>query len=253
MTDRLKISRVKFCSGSVPTSEPLEVECPSVMILVGPNNSGKSRTLVEIESHCTTVDVGKKILVQEVSIDVPETSDGIMSLLKPFRANAPEGSGTAANHFWLRRPVAMSDTELQVQVPESAFPQWLANLSWDALKKHFIRFLTIRLDGRTRFQLVAQKPTGPLESHPQNHLWNLFVNDDRREKVRQFTDEAFGRHFVIDPTGMTTFRVRLSTQKPRSKSEEQSLDSRSRRFHARAPLATDMGDGVQTSVGWYQR
>jgi hypothetical protein len=117
------------------------------------------------------------------------------------------------------------------------------------LRQAFVKLFTLRLDGRTRFDLVDPKETGPLESPPRNHLWALFVSDGSREKVRKFTEEAFGRHFVIDPTGMTQFRARLSARKPTNKAEEQALDETARTFHKEAVLISELGDGVRTSVG----
>ena len=80
-------------------------------------------------------------------------------------------------------------------------------------------------------------------------FWALFKDDHAREEVRRFTDEAFGAHYVIDPTGMTQFRARLSKRKPTRKTEEQALDSRSQSFHNKAPLITTLGDGYRASIG----
>jgi ABC-type uncharacterized transport system YnjBCD ATPase subunit len=108
---------------------------------------------------------------------------------------------------------------------------------------------TVRLDGRTRFLLADDKPTGDLQSHPQNHLWALFRDDHAREEVRRLTAEAFDLHFTIDPTAMQTFRIRMATRPPRSKAEEQALDQAAREFHAAATPINRLSDGVQAFVG----
>ena len=67
--------------------------------------------------------------------------------------------------------------------------------------------------------------------------------------MRQLTFEAFGTYFTIDPTGIQTLRVRLSSRLPTTPAEEQALDATARAFHAAAPLITDLSDGVQAFVG----
>ncbi|MFH0958496.1 MAG: AAA family ATPase, partial [Pseudomonadota bacterium] len=121
------------------------------------------------------------------------------------------------------------------------------DLTW--LRHGLTRLYTIRLDGRTRFSLSDPKPTGDLQAHPQNHLWALFKNDIGRERVRKYTEEAFGLHFVIDPTAMTQFRVRMSKKKPSTKMEEQALDEAARKFHKDSELISDLSDGVQAFTG----
>jgi len=84
---------------------------------------------------------------------------------------------------------------------------------------------------------------------PQNHLWALFVNNEARERVRKLTEDAFNLHFVVDPTAMQQFRVRMSTRKPQDNLEEQALDERARHFHASASHIDGYSDGVQAFVG----
>ena len=189
-------------------------------------------------------------VVETVELALPDTASELRAMLEVHRAEPPRGQLPQVGHIWVSRPVIrQGEGAVHQQVNESNLASWFDARQLQPIRETFVRLFTLRLDGRTRFDLVEEKPTGPLESHPQNHLWALFVNDQGREQVRTFTEEAFGRHFVIDPTGMTTFRARLSDRKPASKAEEQSLDATSRTFHKKAPLASELGDGVRTSVG----
>ncbi len=49
---QLRIRQLKFRVGSKPGTAPLSVDIPHVTVLVGPNNSGKSITLRELEAWC---------------------------------------------------------------------------------------------------------------------------------------------------------------------------------------------------------
>lgn len=249
MAEKLNIQRISFKAGSVPGAPELDVLCPNVTVLVGPNNSGKSQTLRELEAWCQGKNP-KLQVISSIELEWPDTYDDLASMLKPHHANPPPDQMAQAGHFWIGRPIIrQGEEELHQQVNEEQLRGWFENNNIALLQQIFVRTFTLRLDGRSRFDLVEPKATGPLEGHPKNHLWALFVNDEGREKVRQFTEAAFGKHYVIDPTGMTQFRVRLADRKPRSKSEEQGLDSRSRKFHKGAQLVSRLGDGVSTSVG----
>lgn len=249
MAERLQIQRLKFKTGSVPGAPQLDVQTPHVTVLVGPNNAGKSQTLRELEAWCQ----GKNpefLLLDEIELALPDTADEVRSMLEIHRADPPPNQIAQPDHFWIARPIVRQGEEaLHQQVNENNLQAWFENIELHPLRQVFVRAFTLRLDGRTRFDLVEPKETGPLESHAQNHLWALFVNDEGREKVRQFTAEAFGKHFVIDPTGMKQFRVRLSDREPENKAEEQGLDATSRAFHKDAPLVSTLGDGLRTSVG----
>ncbi len=171
-------------------------------------------------------------------------------MIKVHEAPPPADQMPSPGRFWVSRPVIrQGESGLHQQVIETNLKSWFDNTSEKELREVFVKLFTLRLDGRTRFDLVDPKDTGPLEAPPRNHLWALFVADDSREKVRQFTEDAFRRHFVIDPTGMTQFRARLSDRKPVSNAEEQALDATARSFHKEASLISELGDGVRTSVG----
>lgn len=245
----LRVRHLKFRAGSKPAAPSLSVDTPNVTVLVGPNNSGKSVTLRELETWCRGENPDFKVL-ESADLLLPNAFDDLLALMKQHEAPPPNNQIAAQGHFWVSRPVVrQGEPELYDQVNEANLANWFNARQLGPLRQVFVKLFTLRLDGRTRFDLVDPKETGPLEAPPRNHLWALFVGDESREKVRKFTEEAFGRHFVIDPTGMTTFRPRLSDRKPVTKSEEQALDASARSFHANATLVPDLGDGVRTSIG----
>jgi AAA domain, putative AbiEii toxin, Type IV TA system len=121
--------------------------------------------------------------------------------------------------------------------------------NWFDLIEGLTAPFTRRLDGRTRFAFVDPQPSGDLKSTPTNHLWALFEDDSAREKVRRLTEDAFGLHFVIDPTNMEEFSIRLSTRSPRDLQEEKMLVESTRQFFSNARPITSYSDGIQAFVG----
>lgn len=251
--EKIRLSGITFKAGAKPRGAGLEIECSDVTVLVGPNNSGKSRTLIEIDALCSGTDLNELSLIQNVKLDRPTTADAILDSIKIFERAASPGEAASPNHIFLFRPaIRAGESELNFQIDRNSFKIWLSNLNPDTdkqIRRHSTSLFTARLDGRTRFQLVDPKPTGDLELTPRNHLWQLFIDDKKRELIREFSFEAFGKYFVIDPTGMSNFKIRLSDRPPEDAVEEQALDRRSREFHSSATLITEMGDGVQTSIG----
>lgn len=248
MTD-LSIQNITFKNGSSSVASPLILDVPNVTIIVGPNNSGKSLALREIENLCYAKDTERKI-VTSITLNLPTSAADAIAVLKTIETTPPAGESNGNRRFWINRPVLRDgDNPMHDEIREEDLEAYYSNNNERDIRRSFVRYFTLRLDGRTRFELVTPKKTGPLDGPAKNHLWSLFVDDSARDKVRSFTESAFGRYFVIDPTGMTTFRARLSDRAPACRQEEQALDEAARKFHEASALVTDLGDGVQASVG----
>ena len=249
MTQQLKIQHLKFRAGGTATGSPLEVDTPNVTVLVGPNNAGKSATLREIERWCQGQS-GESLLVDEIELLLPDTFEDLMAMLDDHVTDPPEGEIADPERMWISRPsIRQGEDRIHEQWERRRLEDAYVKLNLQRLRSMFVRLFTLRLDGRTRFDLVDPKPAGPLEQHPENHLWSLFVDDAKREKVREFTEDAFGKHFVVDPSGMNRFRARLSDRKPKGPAAQRSLSKHALAFYKDAPLIPDLGDGVRCSVG----
>ena len=88
----LKIKTLLFKAGSSPENAPAPIPLASVTILVGPNNSGKSRTLIEIENICRT-NSEELLLIDEIGIHYPETVECMEQICKPFLTKSEDAQG----------------------------------------------------------------------------------------------------------------------------------------------------------------
>jgi ABC-type polar amino acid transport system ATPase subunit len=249
MPNAPRLSRIKFKAGPRPGATPLEVNPGTVVVFVGPNNSGKSLSLREIEDWAFGVNTDRDV-VDSIDVDFPTDPTISENLLRRFESSPPENQVAAPGHFWIGQHTFRSQQAVRhLQVDAGRIREATTNRETLALRELLCPAYTVRLDGRTRFSLADPKPSGDLQQHPQNHLWALFKDDVARERVRSLTEDAFGLHFVVDPTGMTQFRIRMSSRAPTTKAEEQALDDAARRFHHDATEIGKLSDGVQAFVG----
>lgn len=244
----MKLESLKFKAGLKADAESLELSPATVLILVGPNNSGKSMALREIENWCLGQN-HDRLLVDDLSVSFPQDVDEAIALLEKFKTDPPPGQYTSTGSLWIGQHTFRGGEVVHEQINLENVRSWVSQQSEQQLREVLLRLYTVRLDGRTRFTLSDPKPAGDLLQHPQNHLWSLFKDDESRVEVRRLTEEAFDMSFVVDPTGMKQFRIRMSERPPEDTQEEQALDKRARNFHKSAPLVSDLSDGVQAFTG----
>lgn len=240
------LNRLRLAFGSSSHADPLEIDPRPITVFVGPHNSGKSSALREIEAWCKTGPQQPRYIVSDLGADVPDADRAIREL-RAFEQKPNIGQALPAGHILLGRSDPLQGL-MQITVDVSQLPSYLGS-GWNYLSTYFTAFFTLRLDGRTRFSLAQSQPSGDLLGHAQNHLMSLFQDDEARKKVRQIVQDAFGRYFAIDPTGMTSLRIKMSDREPEDDAEEQSWDERARAFHEAAEDVLSLSDGVQAFTG----
>jgi len=239
------ITSLELKFGRVPGAPGERVVATPVTVFVGPNNSGKSRVLQEIERYCRsgTKDANALLLadLQFSGLDLPKATQSIERLRQPPN----QGEAQSIGHILVgsrygRNQVPLSEITELVQLPSknvSAFCQW------------YLTHYTLILDGRSRINLVNQQGAGDLQRPPESSFQVLFRDDTKRHEVRRIVFEAFGRSFVLDPTHLGYLRIRLSDRAPRDDMEERGIHADAVRFHAASQLIDEASDGVKAFTG----
>ncbi|HEV2148898.1 MAG TPA: ATP-binding protein [Longimicrobiaceae bacterium] len=246
-------------SGSVL---PLELAPGPMTVFVGPNNSGKSLALRELEEYLETGGASDRRIVARMELHLPGAEEAA-EMVEARRVEGDHGPAGCVRVSRLK-PMGAYVKKRATDVEDPPTDQLidlaevLRILGSDEdpdeeevarLCRDFFALFTIRLDGRTRLALTYPRPLGDLQLHPTNHLAALFRDDEARARIREVTVEAFGLHFVLDPTGGTHLRIRMSRRAPDAACEEQGLDERARDFHAGATDIAEMSDGVKAFTG----
>ena len=241
------LAKITLKFGSHVGSLPLHLLPGPMTVFVGPNNSGKSLVLMEIEQRASGHQPqGHKIIdaLELVSMTKDEARKTLQSRIEPISTQ-----GLAAGHVQLVTvpPLGGANVTRQVHL-DTAVNQLAAGETQWALGS-ITPLFTMRLDGRTRLALTEPRPSSDLQYQPQNTLAALFSDDVARKEIREIVSAAFGKFFAIDPTGMQTLRIRLAVRPPVDDLEEQALDHRARAFHAAATDIVFLSDGVKAFTG----
>src|ERR1035441_8366968 len=105
------------------------------------------------------------------------------------------------------------------------------------------------LDGLGRLTLSGQRPAGPLNERPRSHLQSLFVDNERRSKLKQATKDALGFYVLINPTNLGQFQFCLADTLPAKPELERSLDEEALAFYAGTRRMEEASDGVKADAG----
>lgn len=214
-------------------------------IFVGPNNSGKSLVLREIEQAFNVhpfPDLTRILTDYEIEWPTSESIGGTIEKMQHFRPRDLPAHSIMLGRLNLSghpETMQMRVTDLLRVVKDKQDKQWLAT--------QYLKWGVIRLDGRSRFNLTNDQPGHDLTGAAQNILMHLFKDDAARKKVRLLVKDAFRLNFVVDPTNLGHLRIRLSENEPLD--DEQSLNAVARKFHADALYIKDASDGVQAFTG----
>lgn len=242
------LKKIQLRFGAKGISEKLAIEPGSVTIFVGPNNSGKSLILREIESFCQSGDRGSFHILSEVEFAFPD-ENRLLEELNEIKVPFQQGERQSEGHIKYGRFNAARGF-LQFSRKPTDLVLWMKSTgSLQQFIQHYITMYVSRFGGKERFQLVQNRENSDLKSHPTNTLSGLFQNDEKRNEVRSLLYEAFRKFFVIDPTSMRQLEVRLSDAAPPSNEIERGWGSESVTFHRAARHISEFSDGVQAFTG----
>jgi hypothetical protein len=235
--------RLKFGRGLGIPAVP--IQATPVTVFVGPNNSGKSKILREVEHFCQTGESNSSNLLLDELAFTAFPGDKALDFINTLKQISDPRESARDNH------IIFSSGGVRNEVPLEAVIQCLQrpNSNLRSFCSWLIAGKTSMLDGQSRISLVNEQNGGDLQQAPVSSLQVLFRDYFKRREVRRIIYEAFGSHFVIDPTNLGTLRIRLSEVEPNSDLEERALCTEAVQFYAAAQPIEETSDGVKAFTG----
>ena len=244
------IDRITLKFGPTGKCNPLEIDVSPITVFVGPNNSGKSVVLFEIENHCRGATKNNNNLIINKLDFTPYSEEEIEKEISKIEQSPQPGERINPSNVILGKLNAQNGKGFRTHLNKSTLIREAQNPNQGiGTYATFLSIYTVRLDGTNRLSLLNTQSAGNLKNLPENHLAFLFQNDHLREKVRKIVYEAFKKYFVIDPTNIGQLEVRLSDQEPQNDQEEKSWLQPSVDFHKNAIMISNTGDGVKAFIG----
>ena len=244
------IDKIKIKFGSSTGTANLEFDVTPVTIFVGPNNSGKSKILVEIESYCRQTHGQPNDLILSQLLFSALTKEEIEEEIKKIEQTPNESEVIHAGHVLLGKLNPQNNKAVRVQLNKVGLINEAQNPNQRAGHyQGFLNIYTLRLDGTNRLNLLNEQDGGDLQTTGKNHLSHLFLNNELRKEVRRIVHDAFGKYYVIDPTNIGKLRVRLSDREPITEREEKGWEKEAVDFHKGAIEITRTSDGVKAFSG----
>lgn len=239
------IKNITLKFGRAPGIAPEAVRMTPITVFVGPNNSGKSKTLQELlrffrnGQRSSTDLILDRVEFEQLPRDRADLQISHVTL-SPHAGETVLPEHIIVGKKGHRQQI---NRETLLQAMENSNAQSAQFCQW------YLAYSTLILDGRSRINLVNEQPAGDLQQPPQTSFQVLFRDDARRAEVRRIIHDAFGLFFTIDPTHLGQLRVRLASRAPVSNLEERGIHYEAVTYHADALLVDQASDGVKAFTG----
>ena len=237
------INDITLKFGSSISQENLKTDLTPITIFVGPNNSGKSKLLHEIELFCKKGELPtSNVILQDVNFcDIEDIESKIeLHTLPPID-----------NENIKPDEIMFGNAGTRNKVNRNVLSSWFAspNSVKTNICYYYLKLNTLSIFGSNRTNLVNNQQGGNLKALPTNPLQVLFQNNKKRFEVRRIIFDAFNKYFVVDPTNLGQLSINLSDVPPTEEMEEKGIHDDAVKFHKKALNIKDASDGVKAFTG----
>jgi hypothetical protein len=227
----------RFAVGSLTFSDGTALDVPTegVVVLVGPNNAGKSAALREIVRRLQGPNPALPPPLRVV-IDQTLVAEGSLEDLEEwlmahaFKINRPDGR-------YFQRPRAnVTWNVLQAE--------WTAETSF---RPNLAAFMVFHATADGRLGLIGEAvPNDPLNQAPDQPMQVLFAKPELQARLGDISTEAFGQPVTLAQIWGSQLRLHLGTTE-----ESPSIPPTESYINAitQLPLLAEQGDGVRSFMG----
>lgn len=218
-----KITRLLFNNG-----ENLDINPNDIVVLVGPNNCGKSQSLKDIYNKIDPN--GKSVVIQDVEISKGDLDELKRCIIEDSIVNH-EGQDIYKG--------------FQYYIPESVFHTYQLPKLNSSIRDFLVSFLT------TEKRLSISVPPEVIdETDPKNHPLHYFTsNSDYQEKLSKYFNEAFGQELTPNFTARKKMTLCIGENQNISGGNFRDIHNRMSVILNSYPKLHEQGDGMRSFVG----
>jgi hypothetical protein len=194
--------------------EGQRIDLGQLNVLVGPNNSGKSRTLTDIKNFITSGRNPESPIISWIDIDLPTQHNEPEGAQRRLNSHPPNIIYDGLDASLLKMHTVSLPTENWLQehyVNCSGIDSLQASSSKELLLSHLGQFWIAHLHAEGRFQLAAS--TEAYNRRTQRPFKPLHILFEKRlalfEQLRDAFQEAFKRDIAFDWGAMTHFCLKV--------------------------------------------
>jgi len=232
---RVWIKTIHFVNGF-----NLELAQHETLVVVGPNNAGKSLFLLELQVTITSGPAATiKFLVRDVELEADSTAAMVVEWAKSITTRSP---GQPPNDPILDLPITRMN---QTQVHQ-LWQRGLAGNGFQNLVALFSAFLGA--DGRLNLAQPANTPNfaSEIPTHPLHHLYE---DDEIETRLSKMVRRAFGLELVVNRAAGSQIPLHLAEAKPEPPPGKDRLSKEYRQAVSSLPQVVAQGDGIKAFVG----
>lgn len=209
----------------------IALDVDSVLVLVGPNNAGKSATLREIRERLAGPT--RTVILANVEVRKQGTADDLLSWVEPHRV--PLTIPQQAGHIVKFGVGGWDDSAIR-----SWWPNHLQQI-WSWLVHHATTDSRLSVASRTSLH-------SRMDQAPSNPLQFLYEDTAAEKRIADAFEEAFRQPLFLDRMGGATLGLRVGT-KPAASDVESVFSREHLQKIAQVPLLDSQGDGMRSFVG----
>lgn len=176
------INKIKLKFGRANGVEPVSIEAMPITVFVGPNNSGKSKILTEIQKEfCTSGNQNTNNVIID-SIELSPIGEEILDqkieavTLKPNQGEALYPDHIFVGKGFTRQQVPLTPLKQALKTPNA---QPTHTCQW------FLAYNTLILNGSNRINLVNQQAAGDLQSPAHTSFQGAFSMTLKEKKFEE--------------------------------------------------------------------
>ena len=182
-------------------------------VFVGPNNSGKSRALQEIENWIKSPNPSTGLVIKSIEFEA-WTHAGIEKAVNELKIEPALNEALNPDHILISKLHPQNNSPVRMQIHE---PSLIQEAQEPNATRHryapFLSLFSLKLDGTNRRRWLT--PRSPeISSALLQIILRTFLlitpHAQHSEKLR----DAFGKYLVVDPTNIGELRFRLSHRAP---------------------------------------